>query len=330
MKLFLKITAVSLITAFILSACGSEAQPTPQPDPTQPVPPALATLTPTAVSSPPEESGYPAPIPTTAGYPAQPTQPPAPGYPAPEQAAVVPTFTYQVVQAYPHNAQSWTQGLEWHDGFLYEGTGRIGQSYLRKIDLESGEVLQEIKLDDEFYGEGITIFNGSIYQITWQNQTAFRYDLETFALQETYRYPTEGWGITHDDTRLIMSDGSNTLYFRDPETFAEIGRVSVFDESGQPVIRLNELEYLDGFVFANVWQTERIARIDPETGLVTGWVDLSGLTALAELDTAVTSDPSLNANAVLNGIAYDVESGRFLVTGKLWPKLFDLDLRPSS
>ena len=228
-----------------------------------------------------------------------------------------PVYGYRVVEEYPHDRAAFTQGLVYVDGVLYEGTGREGRSTLRRVDLETGEVLQSRALDPEYWGEGIVVFDDLIYQLTWQSGICIVYDRETFEPVATFRYQTEGWGLTTDGERLIMSDGSSTLYMRDPETFAVIGTVDVRDE-GEPVANLNELEYIDGEVWANVWQTDRIVRIDPLTGDVTGWVDLTGLLSPEEAETV----------DVLNGIAYDALDGRIFVTGKYWPTLFEIELVP--
>jgi uncharacterized repeat protein (TIGR01451 family) len=226
------------------------------------------------------------------------------------------TYTYTIVNAYPHDPDAFTQGLVFEDGVLYEGTGLWGRSTLRKVTLETGEVIQSYDLPSEFFGEGITIYGDEIIQLTWRSHTGFVYERDSFDLLQEFTYPTEGWGITHDGERLIMSDGTSTLYFWDPETFEQVGQVGVYDENG-PVRRLNELEYVQGKVFANVWQTDRIAIIAPQTGQVVGWIDLKGL-----LDPGSVSQPV----DVLNGIAYDAETDRLFVTGKLWPTLFEIDL----
>ncbi len=232
-------------------------------------------------------------------------------------AAPLPVYTYEIVAAHPHDPEAFTQGLIYVDGVLYEGTGLYGRSSLRRVDLESGETLQQVDLPAQYFGEGITLFDGKIYQLTWQSRTGFIYDAESFERLGSFQYPTQGWGLTHDGQELIMSDGSPTLYWRDAETLAEARRVEVRDARG-PVAALNELEYVDGEVWANVWHTDRIARIDAETGAVTGWIDLTGLIAREE-----RSGP----DSVLNGIAYDAESDRLFVTGKLWPKLFEIRLK---
>lgn len=222
------------------------------------------------------------------------------------------------MKTYPHDQQAFTQGLVYHQGFLYEGTGLRGRSSLRKVELETGKVLQIHQLPARYFGEGIVIWQDKIIQLTWTSQVGFVYDRETFEQIGEFNYPTEGWGITHDGEKLIMSDGTNTLYFLDPETFAEIGQVKV-KYGNQPVNRLNELEYINGEVFANVWMTDWIVRIDPNTGQVVGAIDLTGL---------YYPDAQFKGNDVLNGIAYDPEGDRLFVTGKLWPNLYEIELVP--
>ncbi|RMF04523.1 MAG: glutaminyl-peptide cyclotransferase [Chloroflexi bacterium] len=244
--------------------------------------------------------------------------PPTPSSPPAEVAPVqpAPVYTYTIVNTFPHDRDAFTQGLIYLDDIFYEGTGLHGQSSLRKVNPQTGEVLQKIDLPQEFFGEGITVFGDRLFQLTWKSRRGFVYNKNTFEKVGEFEYPTEGWGITHDGTRLIMSDGSDTLYFWDPDTLAEIGRVRVRDEHG-PVVRLNELEYINGEVFANVWQTDRIARIDPETGQVVGWIVLPNLLSAADRSEPVD---------VLNGIAYDAATDRLFVTGKFWPKLFEIRL----
>ncbi|MCG3208443.1 MAG: hypothetical protein FOGNACKC_02048 [Anaerolineae bacterium] len=227
-------------------------------------------------------------------------------------------YTYTVVNTFPHDRNGFTQGLIYLDGIFYEGTGLTGRSTLRKVDVETGSVLQMINLPAELFGEGITVLGNRLYQLTWKAGRGFVYNKDTFEIIQEFSYPTEGWGITHDGRRLIMSDGSDTLYFWDPDTLQEIGRVHVFDQRG-PVVRLNELEYINGEVFANVWQTSTIARINPETGQVTGWILLDGLLTPADLTEPVD---------VLNGIAYDAATDRLFITGKFWPKVFEIKLAP--
>ncbi|MFB3789627.1 MAG: glutaminyl-peptide cyclotransferase [bacterium] len=227
-------------------------------------------------------------------------------------------YTYKIIQHYPHDPNAFTQGLHYQDGFLYEGTGLYGYSTLRKVVLETGEVVKKVQLPDPYFGEGITLFNDQIYQLTWLSKIGFVYDAHTFAPVREFHYGTEGWGLTHDGKRLIMSDGSSTLYFRDPETFEETGRVTVRDATS-PIARLNELEYVRGEIFANIWETDFIIRISPESGQVTGWIDLTGLLSAEDLEEPVD---------VLNGIAYDEVHDRLFVTGKLWPALFEIQLVP--
>jgi glutaminyl-peptide cyclotransferase len=234
-----------------------------------------------------------------------------------QRSAPAPTLTYRVVRSYPHDRQAYTQGLLYRDGVLYEGTGLNGRSSIRKVRLETGEVLQVRPLDDKYFGEGIAIVDTRLIQLTWQTEVGFVYDLATFEPKRTFTYPGEGWGLTFDGKRLIMSDGSPALRFLDPATLRETGRITVRD-AGQPVDDLNELEVVKGEILANVYQTHRIARISPKTGQVNGWIDLSGL--LSPRDAAGAE--------VLNGIAYDAAKDRLFVTGKLWPKLFEIQIVP--
>jgi glutamine cyclotransferase len=234
---------------------------------------------------------------------------PATSYPAP-------VLGYRIVNTYPHDPRAFTQGLVFADGVLYEGTGIRGQSSLRKVDLKTGNILRVRQLSAHFFGEGITIYGNRVIQLTWRAKVGFVYDRQTFQLLETFNYPTEGWGITHDGRSLIMSDGTSTLYFLDPQTFQEVDRLAVHTRDG-PVSRLNELEYVQGEIYANVWKTDRIARISPQTGEVVGWIDLEGLLKPEDRNSRID---------VLNGIAYDVENDRLFVTGKLWPKLFEIEL----
>lgn len=226
-------------------------------------------------------------------------------------------YTYRVAADHPHDPNAFTQGLVLADGTLFEGTGLYGSSSLRRVDLETGTVLQQVDLAPDLFGEGITTYGDRILQLTWQARTGFVYDRGSFAVEREFSYDTEGWGITHDGTRLIMSDGTARLYFLDPETLERLADVSVAWE-GEPVERLNELEYIDGHVFANVWLTDRIAIIDPSDGSVVSWLDLTGLLSAEERADA----------GVLNGIGFDPDTGRLLVTGKLWPRLFEIELVP--
>jgi glutaminyl-peptide cyclotransferase len=230
----------------------------------------------------------------------------------------LPVFGYQVVRAYPHDPTAFTQGLEYVDGIFYEGTGLNGRSSIRKVKLETGEVLERRDVPSQYFGEGITVWKSDLIELTWQSEVAFVYDKNTFQQKRTFKYLGEGWGLTHDGTNLIMSDGSDRLRLLDPDTFAERRRIHVMD--GEYAVRsLNELEYVKGEIFANIWQTDYIARIAPD-GHVVGWIDLSGLLSPAEQRTAEAS------GGVLNGIAYDAAKDRLFVTGKLWPKLFEIKI----
>jgi len=224
---------------------------------------------------------------------------------------------YEIVNVYPHDPTAFTQGLVIIDGRLFESAGRYGQSNLREVDLESGRVLRRHDVEAKYFAEGLTAWRETLVQLTWTAGAAFVYDRASFKLLRTHQYRGEGWGLTHDGRRLILSDGSPDLRFLDPETFEETGRVTVRD-NGSPLEEINELEYVRGEILANVWETDRIARINPASGDVIGWIDLSGLLAAGE----VTSH-----EAVLNGIAYDAARDRLFVTGKLWPKLFEIRVK---
>ena len=226
-------------------------------------------------------------------------------------------YTFSIVNIYPHDANAFTQGLMFDDGFLYESTGLYGNSSLRRVDLETGEVLQNVSLQAQYFGEGMTIVGDKIIQLTWQSHVGFVYNKASFDLLQEFQYPTDGWGLTYDGSRLIMSDGSANLYFLDPLTFQRIGQVSVHDT--EPVNELNELEYMNGAVYANVWGKDKIVVINPENGQVTGWIDLTSLRNLENQD----------AN-VLNGIAYDPEGDRLFVTGKMWSHVYEINLVPSA
>lgn len=237
------------------------------------------------------------------------------------RAGSIPEYGYDVVHVYPHDPQAYTQGLFFLNGFLYEGTGINGNSSVRKVRLETGEVLQKRDLPEQYFGEGIVNWKDRLLEITWQSQAGFVYDLSSFSVQRQFSYPGEGWGLTQDGKRIIMSDGTADLRFWDPESLGETGRITVTN-GGRPVTELNELEWIKGEVYANVYQTDRIVRIDPSTGNVTGSIDLSGLLTPAER----------SHTDVLNGIAYDPATDRLFVTGKLWPKLFEIRLvkRPAA
>jgi glutamine cyclotransferase len=223
---------------------------------------------------------------------------------------------YKIVKSFDHDREAFTQGLVFEDGFLYEGTGLFGSSALSKVELETGNVVQTRELPPEFFGEGITIYGDNIIQLTLQSNVGFVYNKETFELLRQFNYQTEGWGITHDGKHLIMSDGTPMLYFLDPNSFERVHKVMVLEEEKQ-IWGLNELEYVDGQIYANVWPTERIARIDPRTGQIIGWIDMKGL---------ADGQDDGDLNAVLNGIAYDPVNKRLFVTGKNWPQLFEIKL----
>lgn len=220
---------------------------------------------------------------------------------------------------YPHDTAAFTQGLAYCEGYLYEGTGQYGASSLRRVNLETGTVLLERRLDPSYFGEGIALVGDRILQLTYLSRKGFVYRRDDFELLAEFAYPAEGWGLAYDGRRLLMSDGTATLYFRDSETFAETGHVTVRYD-GQALRNLNELESVDDEVWANVWQTDLVARIDPATGEVVGWIDLSGLLTAQERSRA----------DVLNGIAYDSVEGRIFVTGKYWPWLFEIRLVPAA
>jgi glutamine cyclotransferase len=229
------------------------------------------------------------------------------------QPGAIPVLNATVVKSFPHDPHAFTQGLEYFDGFLYESTGRQRQSTLRKVALETGKVVQSVRLPDETFGEGLTIFHGKIYQLTWLDKSGFIWDLRTFRKLGRFSYSTEGWGLTHDDASLILSDGTNRLQYIDPNSFQVTKTLEVFAGS-EAVTNLNELEFIRGEIWANIWHSSRIARIDPKSGQVTAWIDLA---AVAERDAHEQED-------VLNGIAWDSGRQRLFVTGKNWSKIFEI------
>jgi len=234
----------------------------------------------------------------------------------PTTVSDIPVYSYQVLNTYPHDQSAFTEGLVFEEGFLYEGTGLYECSDLRRVELETGKLLQVRELPNQYFGEGITIYENKIIQLTWKSHLGFIYDKYNFELLQEFHYPNEGWGITYDGKSIIMSDGTSTLHFLDPETFEEISRIEVC-ENNIPVTKINELEYVQGEIFANIWLTDRIARINPLTGRITGWIDLKGI--LNREDCSEKVD-------VLNGIAYDEKNNRLWITGKFWPKLFEIEL----
>jgi glutamine cyclotransferase len=235
---------------------------------------------------------------------------------APAKAAV-PVYGYTVVKTYHHDPAAFTEGLFYLNGALYESTGLEGHSWIRKVDLATGKVLQQRAIDPKYFGEGIVAWKGKLVELTWQSQIGFTYDLTTFKPRASFHYVGEGWALTHDDTRLIMSDGTAQLRFLDPVTLAETGRLAI-TLNDRPLAMINELEWVKGEVLANVWQTNFIARIDPKTGKVTGVIDLSKL-----VGEEYAKSPKID---VLNGIAYDAAHDRLFVTGKLWPDLYEIKL----
>lgn len=229
-----------------------------------------------------------------------------------------PEYTFILVRAFPHDTSAYTQGLAYRDGFLYEGTGLNSRSSLRKVKLETGAVVQRVDLEPEFFGEGITIVKNQILQLTWKSHIGFVYDIKSFHLLKEFSYSGEGWGLTTDSRELFMSDGTSDIRVLDSETFGEKRHFKVHDGQ-KPIDQLNELEFVEGQIFANVWHTNRIARISPQTGAVVGWIDLTGL---------LSPVYHLEPEAVLNGIAYDSVRKRLFVTGKLWPSVFEIKLSP--
>jgi glutamine cyclotransferase len=230
----------------------------------------------------------------------------------------VPVYGYEVVNTWPHDTAAYTQGLVYDAGTLLESTGQYGASSLRRVELQTGKVVKRVDVPRQFFGEGMTLLGGKIFQVTWTERKGFVYDPQSFAKLSEFAYDGEGWGLTNDGRSLILSDGTNQLRFLDPETFRTVRTVNVTD-AGRPVRELNELEYVRGEIYANVWHTDRIARIDPQTGRVVGWIELKGLISDAERP---------DTEAVLNGIAYDEAGDRLFVTGKLWPKLFEVRVKP--
>lgn len=309
----------ALLLSIGLAACqpAAPAAPAPAaaPQPALTAPPAPTAAAPTSAPTAAAPASTPTPAPTA--QPAAPTPIDAPPTPAAQPSI----YGYQVLNVFPHDPSAFTQGLVYQDGIFYEGTGLRGQSTLRQVDPATGQVLQGVRLPDQYFGEGIALLGDRLYQLTWQENTGFIYDKTSFELLGTWNYTGEGWGLTSDGQRLIMSDGSNELRFLDPAAMEELGRVAVVDGDGLPVTRLNELEWVEGEVWANVWQTDRIARIDPASGRLLGWIDLAGL--LPEEDRAAQRVD------VLNGIAYDAATGRLFVTGKWWPKLFEIQVAAS-
>ena len=241
----------------------------------------------------------------------------APARAKPVAAKAIPTYGYQVVHAWPHDINAFTEGLFFLGGYFYESTGLDGHSTVRKVKIETGQVVQRANLPPEMFGEGIAPWHGHLVGLTWKSQTGFVLDLDSFDTKGQFGYPGEGWGLTHDDTELVMSDGTADIRFLNPNTLIETHRIHVTAQ-GKPVDQLNELEWVDGEIYANIWQTDRIARIDPATGDVVGWIDCKGLLPKKDFIPEHTD--------VLNGIAWDAATKRLWVTGKFWPKVFEIKL----
>jgi glutaminyl-peptide cyclotransferase len=239
----------------------------------------------------------------------------APAYPGAE--AAVPRYGYEIVHTYPHDASAFTEGLFYLNGVLYESTGLEEHSTIRKVRLETGEVLQKLDIPKQYFGEGIVNWQGQIISLTWKSQLGFVFDLATFKQLRQFHYQGEGWALTHNDSEIIMSDGTPDLRFLDPKTLRETRRVQVTLD-GKPITNVNELEWVKGEIYANVWQTDFVLRIDPATGRVVGIVNLAGLLKRRDIVPGQTD--------VLNGIAYDAKGDRLFVTGKNWPKLFEIRL----
>jgi glutaminyl-peptide cyclotransferase len=231
--------------------------------------------------------------------------------------AYPPTYGFEVVHVYPHDRTAFTEGLFYLGGFLFESTGLNGRSQIRKENLDTGQPVMTRDLPDGYFGEGITAWRGKLIQLTWRNQVGFIYDLRTFKPVGRFRYPGEGWALTEDGRQIVMSDGTPQIRFLDPATLKEVRRITVTTEGGQ-VANINELEWVKGEIFANIWMTDKIVRIDPATGRIMGWIDLAGILP--------ASDVSGDRDDVLNGIAYDAVHDRLFVTGKRWPKLFEIRL----
>lgn len=244
------------------------------------------------------------------------------------QQETTPVYGYEIVNKFPHDRNAFTQGLIFHDGFLYESTGQVGSTSIRKVELKTGKIIKRHDVPKPYFGEGLTLFNDKFYQLTWRENTAFVYDLD-FKLEREFRYPGEGWGITHDGTNLLMSDGTHIIRIVDPATFETKRTIAVQRADGRPQMKLNELEFVKGEIWANIWHSEEpqtlgkpnyIARIDPANGKVIGWIDLGGISP---------DDQNRDRENTLNGIAYDPQNDRIFVTGKNWANLYEIKLTPA-
>lgn len=254
----------------------------------------------------------------TAPTPNRPTAPPPYLAPSAQPPPTIPTYSYEIVNHWPHDRTAYTEGLVFSEGALFESTGLNGASSVRRVEIATGRVMQRLALAPDYYGEGLTLFDDMLIQLTWQSHKGLIYDERCFCPRGEFAYDGEGWGLTHDDRSLIMSDGTQRIRFLDPHTFATIRTIDVYD-NGEPLTNLNELEYVRGEIYANVWQTDSIVRIDPATGALRGRIDLTGLFPVAERG---------GPDDLLNGIAYDDATGRLFVTGKNWPTLFEIRLKP--
>ena len=251
--------------------------------------------------------------PCSAGQQSARTEPPILHTP---QADEVPIYTYEVVNSWPHLTTHFTQGLVYHDGHLYESTGQYGSSILCRLEFKTGKVQKKVDVAREFFAEGMTIFGDKIYQLTWQAHKGFVYDLKNFERLSEFSYEGEGWGLTNDGHSLLMSDGTNKIRFIDPQSFRVLRSIEVFDHN-QPLMELNELEYIKGEIYANIWHSDKIVRLDPASGKILAWIDLAGLRRPEDGD---------NEDNVLNGIAYDEKNDRLFVTGKRWSRMYEIRL----
>ena len=257
--------------------------------------------------------------------------------PTPVRSGPAPVYTYEVVKSYPHDPNAFTEGLYFKDGFLYESTGEEKKSSLRKVELETGKVVQKWDLPPEDFGEGISELNGKIYQLTWQEEKGRVFDAKDFKLLQEFTYQGEGWGMTTDGTNLIFDQGTHIIKFMDPNTFKTVRTMPVFRDDGRPLMQINELEYIKGEIWGNIWHSEQpdilgkpnyIVRIDPNSGKVLGWIDLAGISPDDQPKGDDPYDPK--AENTLNGIAYDAANDRIFVTGKKWKKLYEIKVKPKA
>jgi glutamine cyclotransferase len=298
---------IILITTILITGVISTVLHQTQPTPTQTPTPTPTQINPNPINPTPTNPTTPTPTPTPTPK-TTPTQTPAPN--------TIINYTYTVVKTYPHDTSAFTQGLVYDNGVLFESTGGFGDSSLRKVNLEDGCILQQYNIPN-YFCEGLTLVNDTLVQLTWQNQIGFIYNKETFTLLGNFSYKTEGWGLTFDGNKLIMSDGSAKLTFLDPQTYQKIGEINVL-EGNTPITNINELEYINGDIYANIWLTQKIAIINPQTGQIKGWIDLTG----------INQHPTTNPDSVLNGIAYDQQTNRLFVTGKNWPNIYHIEIKP--